>query len=63
MENRKQMKAKRIESQESSASTTAEEGFSLRSTLMQTLRKSEKAQPKSLQKQKAVVTSLAKKYI
>lgn len=42
------MKAKRIKSQESSASTVADEGISLRSTIMKSLRKSEKALPKSL---------------
>lgn len=36
------MKAERIKSQESSASTVADEGISLRSTLMKSLRKSER---------------------
>ena len=53
------MMAKRIKSQESSASTVADEGISLRSTLMKSLRKSEKALPKSLWKQQAIVASLA----
>ena len=63
MEYLKQMKAKHIESQEPSVSTstTAEEGFSQRSTLMWSLQKAEKVLPKSPWKQRAVVTSLAKK--
>ena len=49
MEYRKKMKAKSIESQEPSASTStgAEEGFSQRSTLMQSLWKAENPAKKS----------------
>ena len=47
----------------SSRSTpTAVEGFSQRSTYMLSLRKAEKALPKSPRKQKAVVTSFAEKF-
>ena len=46
----------------STSTLTAVEGFSQRSTYMQSFRKAEKALPKSPRKQKAVVKSLAKKF-
>ena len=46
----------------STSTSTAVEGFSQRSIYMRSLRKGEKALPKSPRKQKAVVTSLAKKF-
>ena len=56
-------KAKRTESQEfpASTSTTAEEGF-FNDQPSWSLRKAAKALPKNPRKQKAVVTSLAKKF-